>query len=481
MRRPVLLAAAVLALALPAPASAIVAGDPVAAGDFPAQGFLGIDTDSNNHVDQVCSGTLVGSRQFLTAARCTTNFLGQPRSATRLTVQIGQVAAPDDTVVQNVATNDIPEETEGVPGGYVKSTGENDVAMLTLKEPVYTDLTRVVDRDEGLSDPGTVARVLGWGETASDGDISPTLRKGLVTIREDDDCGDGFDAASMLCAAATPANGSHDPCAQDSGSPLLVPWGAVYALAGVFSGTACSTPDDPGHYARVGDDPLNKWIHDRTPEANFDFENGLQPRANVPFALVSTSHPAKGEDEFTTFRWDLDDDGEYDDATGKRIVMTVGTPGLTSVGIEASRPGGDRARDSFSFEVGSDPNAAQPGGTSTPTTPTPAAQTPAKVAPLATILAAKRPKVKRGRFPIRVRFAKAAPSGTAVIEVYRGTRRIGIARTKVKRGATKRVRVKLTPTGRRILRRAKSHRLKIRVRVRVGRQLLRTKQLTIRR
>ena len=34
--------------------------DPVAAGDFPAQGFLGIDTDSNNHVDQVCSGTLVG-------------------------------------------------------------------------------------------------------------------------------------------------------------------------------------------------------------------------------------------------------------------------------------------------------------------------------------------------------------------------------------------------------------------------------------
>ena len=66
-----------------------------------------------------------------------------------------------------------------------------------------------------------------------------------------------------------------------------------------------------------------------------------------------------------------------------------------------------------------------------------------------------------------------------MIEVYRGTRRIGIARTRVRRGATKRVRVKLTPTGRRILRRADSKRLKIRVRVRVGRKLLRTKQLTI--
>ena len=41
--------------------------------------------------------------------------------------------------------------------------------------------------------------------------------------------------------------------------------------------------------------------------------------------------------------------------------------------------------------------------------------------------------------------------------------------------------MKLTPTGRRILRRADSKRLKIRVRVRVGRKLLRTKQLTIRR
>jgi hypothetical protein len=68
-----------------------------------------------------------------------------------------------------------------------------------------------------------------------------------------------------------------------------------------------------------------------------------------------------------------------------------------------------------------------------------------------------------------------------VIEVYRGSRRIGIARTKVARGATKRVRVKLTPQGRRMLRRAKTKRLKIRVRVRVGRDVLRTKRVTIRR
>ncbi len=106
---------------------------------------------------------------------------------------------------------------------------------------------------------------------------------------------------------------------------------------------------------------------------------------------------------------------------------------------------------------------------------------PAKSGPLATILAAKRPKVRRGHFAIRVRFARTAPRGTAVIEVYRGGRRIGIARTKVKRGATKRVRVKLMRSGRRALSRSSTHRLKVRVRVRVGRKILRTKRLTIRR
>ena len=79
-----------------------------------------------------------------------------------------------------------------------------------------------------------------------------------------------------------------------------------------------------------------------------------------------------------------------------------------------------------------------------------------------------------------MQFAKTAPKGTAVIEVFRGKRRIGIARTKVKRGATKRVSVKLTRSGKRLLSRAHK-RLKISVRVRVGRTMLRSKTLTIRR
>jgi hypothetical protein len=65
--------------------------------------------------------------------------------------------------------------------------------------------------------------------------------------------------------------------------------------------------------------------------------------------------------------------------------------------------------------------------------------------------------------------------------VFRGRRKIGIARTRVSRGNSKRVRVKLTSTGRRLLRRSATKRLKVRVRVRVERRQLRSKTLTLRR
>ena len=63
-----------------------------------------------------------------------------------------------------------------------------------------------------------------------------------------------------------------------------------------------------------------------------------------------------------------------------------------------------------------------------------------------------------------MQFARTAPRGIAVVEVFRGKRKIGIARTRVRRGGSKRVKVKLTPTGRRLLRRSNTKRLKVRVR-----------------
>jgi len=477
-RRLILPAVAAMALILPAPASAIVNGTPAAQGAHPAHGFLGIDTDANGFVDSFCSGTLVGSRQFLTAARCTTNVLGLPRQPSSLTVRIGDINLPDSTVVQNVATNDIPEPTELPPDGYVKPTGKNDVAMLTLTAPVDTDLVRVVDATETAAwAPGTAGTVLGWGEIEG-GDISETLLTGDVVRRADADCPNpNFDPAVMLCAAGTPATGDENPCPSDSGSPLLLPDGTGFALAGVFSGATCATADAPGIFARVGADPLNAWVHQRTPQADFDLSH--QPRAGEPVTLFSTSRHPEGAGHFTTFKWNFDGDNDFDDREGASITATFPTPGDAVVGLEVSKPGGDTASVYYLFKVM--PAPAATGGTTTPTTPPRPTTNPVVRTPLATILASGRPRVRGRRFPIRVRFARTAPRGTAVIEVYRGTRRIGIARTRVRRGATKRVNVTLTPTGRQRLARAVNRRMRVRVRVRVGRRVLTTRRLTIQR
>jgi hypothetical protein len=100
---------------------------------------------------------------------------------------------------------------------------------------------------------------------------------------------------------------------------------------------------------------------------------------------------------------------------------------------------------------------------------------------LATILAFGKPKVRRGRFHLRINFAETAPSGIALIEVFRGKRKIGGARVRVRRGGSRRVVVKLTSTGKRLLRRSKSKRLRVKVQVRVKRQVLRSRTLTLRR
>ncbi len=162
--------------------------------------------------------------------------------------------------------------------------------------------------------------------------------------------------------------------------------------------------------------------------------------------------------------------------------------------MTASRNGVlDTATDKVALRVGDPPVSPTPTPTPTATpTPTPPAQPPASAprpapvttaasGPLATILVSGRPRVRHRRFAIRVRFARTAPAKTAVIEVIRNRRVIGIARTKVLSGGTKRVRVKLTPRGRRLLSRSRTHRLTLTVRVRVGRQVLRSKRVTIRR
>ena len=446
-RRLILFASAVTVLVFPAPASAIVNGDPAAQGEYPAQGVLYVDNDENPGPDRRCGGSLIGSRQFLTAADCVTDG-SDALPVSKLVVRLGNVNRnapnPDDYGVTTVnlapAYTDVPQPT-------------NDAAVVTLDRVADYDPVRVVDAFEtDLWKPETLGTILGWGRIASGDNFATILQKADVPIVDDARCSTAYAAAFkpavMLCAApppATPAGEGPDFCEADEGGPLIVSdLSPIGAVAGIVSwhgtGAACADPAKPGVYTQIGDGDLNEWVHSKTPEADFTLSH--QPRVNEAVRLTQTARVPTGDAPFTIFRWDLDNDGAFNDATGASILHTYTQVGEAVAGLEASTSAGDKAIVYFAFDIQPNPNDVPPEQTPTgpPTTITPPATNPVASPPLATILNAKRPKVRRGRFPIRIRFAKAAPTGTAVIEVYRGTRRIGIARTKVRRGATKRVR-----------------------------------------
>ncbi len=68
-----------------------------------------------------------------------------------------------------------------------------------------------------------------------------------------------------------------------------------------------------------------------------------------------------------------------------------------------------------------------------------------------------------------------------MVEVFRGKKKIGSAKGLVRRGSSRQLTIKLSKAGRKLLKKSKTKRLKITVRVRVGKTILRTKTITIRR
>ena len=68
-----------------------------------------------------------------------------------------------------------------------------------------------------------------------------------------------------------------------------------------------------------------------------------------------------------------------------------------------------------------------------------------------------------------------------MVEVFRGKKKIGSAEGPGPQGLSRQMTIKLHETGRKLLKKSKTKRLKITVRVRVGRTILRTKTMTIRR
>jgi hypothetical protein len=344
-------AVAAFALLVAAPVAAgsvgdgIVGGTQAPPGKYPAQAFLEIDGGA-----AFCGGTLIESNWVLTAAHCATDF-GEVLTLGRLRVGLGHVARNQISDFYGVAGVD-------VHSGYDPFTSNgNDLALLRLDRPAPYAPLRVIRTDETAKwTPPANATIIGWGLTSEGGDPSNELREATAPLVADSTCasayGPDFDLNTMVCAG----NGATDTCQGDSGGPLMVPDGPnALVLAGVTSwGQGCARPAFPGVYVRLGAPQLNSWVVGPRPTASFT-ASGQNLGATV--TLTSTSANTEGG-SFDSFLWDLDADGQYDDASGAIVSHTFPTSGTVQVGLLASKTFGDWASTRQTIRINRTPSAS---------------------------------------------------------------------------------------------------------------------------
>jgi Trypsin/PASTA domain len=265
-----------LGLAVPAAQSSppggptIVNGEQAAPGEYPAHGHLlwdwagdGFDAD-----DGICGGTLVGSRQFLTAAHCVVDLDDEPMPASDFRVDLAEHDLEDATPPDPYTVTAVD-----VHVAFGSEHMQNDVAMLTLDRAAPYPPLRVIGADESSRwAPGTPARIIGWGATEEGGDVSNVLLEAEVPIVDDEACEDDYaswllqmDPSTMVCAADS-SPPYQDTCQGDSGGPLMVHDGPSFVLVGITSwGNGCARPNYPGVYTRLGAPALNDWVASHIP------------------------------------------------------------------------------------------------------------------------------------------------------------------------------------------------------------------------
>ena len=137
---------------------------------------------------------------------------------------------------------------------------------------------------------------------------------------------------------------------------------------------------------------------------------------------------------FTDLAWNFGDGTAT--VHGASPSHTYAAAGSYTARLTASTTGADIAVAKVRVNVASPPPPPPPVVAPAPIAPQPPSS------PSARILASGKPLVKHGRFHVRVNFAADAPTGTAIIEVFRGKKKIGTAKTTVRRNGSKRVTVK---------------------------------------
>ena len=243
MRTALAIACALLALALPASASAVVGGTSAKSGTYAYTVAVG-DTAGS-----FCGGMLIAPRVVLTAAHCLTErrtplaslrvLVGTPNIGGELTTQAAAHVLGASAVI--------------VHPKFSERSLHYDAALIVLDRAVAD--VPIISLATASPVAGSKVRAAGWGKTGENASSLPSrLRTVTLEIGATSECRrgnaalGGYFAPSMLCASMP----GRDTCAGDSGGPLVGSVAGRVMLIGITSfGVGCARAGHPGVYTRA--------------------------------------------------------------------------------------------------------------------------------------------------------------------------------------------------------------------------------------